>query len=351
MSTRCFEAWSLARQWNGAAVPAAVAAEAEGLDGVLVPDSQNLAPDSLIELAYVAQTTNALRFGTGVTNPVTRHPAVLAGAAATLQARSGGRFVLAIGRGDSSLAHIGRGPAPVKRFERYLTTVRAYLHGDEVPFDDDWVPADVPTIDTLELSIVPETSALRWLDSSTPRVPLDVSASGPRTIAVAAAVADRITFSVGAEIQRVAEAVELARAHAPATISLGVYINIAVHQSIDEARHLVATGGLAAFSRHSMIQGRRGERLDTTAGSLMSRYDMMTHGTSDATHTGALTDDFIDRNAIAGSANQCLARLRSLWDLGIDRFVFVEKHERVGAALEAHAALVDIVIPEMRTWS
>ena len=79
-------------------------------DGFAVVDSQNLSGDSYVALAMAARDTKKIKLGTGVTNPLTRHPAATASAIASIQLISDGRAVLGIGRGDSSLAHIGRAP-------------------------------------------------------------------------------------------------------------------------------------------------------------------------------------------------------------------------------------------------
>jgi 5,10-methylenetetrahydromethanopterin reductase len=50
-------------------------------------------------MAIAAHVTDRIQLGTGVTNPYTRHPAVAAGAVASIQGESGGRAVLGIGRG------------------------------------------------------------------------------------------------------------------------------------------------------------------------------------------------------------------------------------------------------------
>ena len=60
------------------AVAAATAAEEDGYDVVLLPDSQNLYGDPYTELALIAKATSRIRLGPGVTNPITRHPAVTA---------------------------------------------------------------------------------------------------------------------------------------------------------------------------------------------------------------------------------------------------------------------------------
>src|SRR5204862_7182510 len=83
-----------------------------GFAGLLVADSQNLNADVWVELALAAAATRRIALGPGGTNPLTRHLAVTASAAATLQRDSGGRAVLGIGRGDSAVTQIGQRPAP-----------------------------------------------------------------------------------------------------------------------------------------------------------------------------------------------------------------------------------------------
>src|SRR3982750_4172160 len=100
----------------------AVRVEAAGYDGLLLVDSQNLAGDTYVALTACALATSTLQLATGVTNPLTRHPASTASAIASLNSESGGRAVLGIGRGDSALAHLGRAPASVSSFEKYVQT-------------------------------------------------------------------------------------------------------------------------------------------------------------------------------------------------------------------------------------
>ena len=93
-----------------------------GLDGLLFFDTQNLAPECYVSLAAVAKETTILKLGTGVTNPRTRHAAITASAFATLQAVSGGRAYLGLGRGDSALAHIGYTPCPFPNLKNICQT-------------------------------------------------------------------------------------------------------------------------------------------------------------------------------------------------------------------------------------
>src|SRR5919199_3860736 len=75
--------------------------EADGWSGAIFPDSQLMAPEAFALLAWCASATSRLKLGTGTSNPATRHPSVIASAAAMIQVVSGGRMTLSIGRGDS----------------------------------------------------------------------------------------------------------------------------------------------------------------------------------------------------------------------------------------------------------
>ena len=107
-------------------LPGALLVADRGNDRMLLVDSQNLAADPFAELALAASATSRILVGTAVTNPITRHPAATAAAIATVHAESDGRAVLGIGRGDSSLAHLGLSPAPPAVFARYLERLQGY---------------------------------------------------------------------------------------------------------------------------------------------------------------------------------------------------------------------------------
>src|SRR6266404_5083619 len=101
--------------------------EAAGWDGMLVVDSQNLSGDPYVSLALAGAATTRIGLGTGVTNSVTRHAAATATAITSVNRVSDGRAVLGIGRGDSALAHLGRAPAKLGQFERYLRHLQVAL--------------------------------------------------------------------------------------------------------------------------------------------------------------------------------------------------------------------------------
>ena len=84
----------------------------------MVFDSQSLLCDPYVALTAAASSTERLGLGIGVSNSITRHPAVTASAIASVQELSGGRAVLGLGRGNSSLAYLGAGPATLKRVRK-----------------------------------------------------------------------------------------------------------------------------------------------------------------------------------------------------------------------------------------
>ena len=323
------ELWTL-----GVAAPNKIAAyaqrvEAEGYAGLAVVDSQNLSGDPYVALALAAAATSRIGLATGVTNPYTRHPAATASSIASVQAVSRGRAVLGIGRGDSALAHLGLAPAPVAHFERYLKRLQGYLRGDDVPFDDSADAGDVASMDALALGDQPKASRIHWV-ASQPKVPVDVAASGPKVIALGALVADRVTFALGADVERLRWGIALARAARsaagldPDDVSFGAYVNVAAHADVDVARQLVA-GGLSTLARFNVMHGSTAGPHDDGAKAVLAelheRYDMNHHTQSGSAQANVLTADFVDRYAVVGDAATVVARLRALAELGLDRFV------------------------------
>ena len=79
-------------------VDLAVRCELAGFDRFGVSDVV-FWPDCFVLQGLIAQATSRIHIGSMVTNPYSRHPAMLAGAVATLQELSGGRIFLGIGVG------------------------------------------------------------------------------------------------------------------------------------------------------------------------------------------------------------------------------------------------------------
>jgi probable F420-dependent oxidoreductase len=94
-------------------------AEALGYDDLWSGETPT-GTDGFTPLAQAAAVTARMRLVTGIVNPFTRGPAVLAQTAAALQEASGGRFVLGLGSSSNVLVERFNG----MKFERPLSKVR-----------------------------------------------------------------------------------------------------------------------------------------------------------------------------------------------------------------------------------
>ena len=104
-------------------------AEQHGFEYGWTYDSHILWHDPYPLLTMAALETSTLKLGLNVTNPGTREPTVTASAFATLQAISGGRMVIGIGRGDSARRTIGQKPVKVDEFERATAMIKELTNG------------------------------------------------------------------------------------------------------------------------------------------------------------------------------------------------------------------------------
>jgi 5,10-methylenetetrahydromethanopterin reductase len=329
------EIWRAGAANSTAEPQTARAVEAEGWDGQVFMDSQSLSCDPYAAMGVWAAATERLKLAPGVTNPFTRHPAVTAAAIATIQAISGGRAVLGIGRGDSALAYLGHAPVSLPAFERALSDLQTLLSGGQIPFGGEGAHAEAPSLDTMSLGDRPSGYGLSWLPEGLPKVPLDVAATGPKVIEMAAPIAERITFSVGAIGERIDWALGLARAArtrrrlSEGGVSYGAQVIVVCHPDLETARAHAASF-VAPLARFQVIQsqaaGPRTALDDAAFAAIRKGYDMTKHAKTAATNKlvgDSLSPAFIDRFAVVGPPDHCTARLLELAGRGLDRFVIV----------------------------
>lgn len=283
---------------------AARRAEDLGWDGMLFQDSQNLTPDIVVAMTLAARATQRLTVGTAVTNLVTRNPAVVASTFATVQHVSAGRCSLGVARGDTALLLVGEHPPSTDAFGDLVREVRAYLSGTAVHLKD-------------------SDSRIQWLpDSEVPPVPITIFASGPRNLALAAELGDRVTVTVGAEPDQVAWAVGQVRAVRP-DASVGAMVVSAVGEDRAALRELIrANASISTHFRRDAVA-----ELNPADAAVVERvtrdYDSTAHATATATQARELPADYLDRFCIIGDADECADRLAALINLGLDHVVIV----------------------------
>ena len=168
-------------------VDLAVRAEQHGFTRAMISDhfhpwtsAQGQSPFVWSVLGAIAQATERIEVGTGVTAPILRlHPAIIAQAAATATALMPGRFFLGLGTGERLNEHVtGRHwpTAAVRRemLEEAVQIVRALFDGKNVNHRGE--------------HFVVEHAQLFTLPDEPP--PLYIAASGKRSAALAGRVAD-----------------------------------------------------------------------------------------------------------------------------------------------------------------
>ena len=98
-------------------------------------DRQGHSPFAWTVIGAIAQATERLRLGTGVTCPLMRyHPAVVAQAAATAAALMPGRFFLGVGTGENLNEHIlgqhwPSAPERLEMLEEAIQVIRLLWQG------------------------------------------------------------------------------------------------------------------------------------------------------------------------------------------------------------------------------
>ena len=350
------EIWRAGGSNTGASADIAQAVEDEGWDGQMFMDSQSLSADPYAQMGAWAAWTSRLKLSPGVTNPITRNLAVTAASIATIQAISGGRAVLGIGRGDSALAYLGLAPARLKTFEAALSNLQRLLSGGEIPFEatGERGGAGEGSLHGLSLGAKPESVKLRWLPEGMPKVPLDVAATGPKVIAMGARVAERVTFSLGAEVERIEWALGLARGERAEAVSYGAQVIVVCHpdEEVAMSTAMVMAPPLARFQvMQGQAAGPSGEGDAASYDAIRTGYDMRKHGVVHAEErlvSGQLAPDFVRRFAIVGPPDHCTERLLALRKAGLERFVVVGPGFYPPSWGEAAGLFVKEVMPAVR---
>ena len=179
--------------------------------------------DTLAALTGLAGEAPGLSLGTGVVPLPSRHPELLAMAAATVQERSGGRLLLGLGTGPAVPGALGRLRAAVGALRALFREGEAELDGGR-----------------LRLDLLPERPPPIW-----------IAALGPRAVRLAGEVADGVILN-WCTPERVAEAgAAIAEAAAdagrdPAQVTIAVYVRAAMADASTE----IALAAAAAYGSY-----------------------------------------------------------------------------------------------------
>ena len=144
--------------------------EDAGFAGIGIHDHQDAGRDVFLALTTVALNTSSLKLFPAVTNPVTRHPMVLASIANSLGEVAPNRTLMMIATGDMAISHLGRPKATVKELAEATTTIKQLLAGKSLAFGSSTREHLIYTPDN--------------------PIPIYIAATGPKTVELAGQVGD-----------------------------------------------------------------------------------------------------------------------------------------------------------------
>lgn len=287
-------------------------AEEVGFDIVGVADSQSLYRDVYVCEGLIATNTQRVRFGSRVINPLTRHPAVAASAAATIEELAPGRTMIGVGTGDSAVYNIGLRPCTHAELIEYVRCLRELL--------------------TTGATVYKGASCnLTWFRGN---IPIYLAASGPKTLQLAGEIADGVVINTGLLPEIVRDSIEQVKigcARAGRSIDeIDMWwlplTNVAADKAtaVDEIAMTLASAG-SHLSRFTVKGKHIPDHLMDKIKELGERYRSDQHDKPDSVNREiikelGLLDYLADRFAVAGTSQDCIAKLESAIDAGARQF-------------------------------
>jgi len=309
----------------GEAVARARRAEELGYEAIFFADSHMNNVDPYQTMALCAVDTQKIRLGTAVTNMVYRDPTITANSFATLNEISQGRAIIGMGTGDGPVYSLGRTATRVADFEQGLKIIRDLLHdrGLSVP------PGKERGTGKVALKVGKRP------------VPIYISAEGPRTLRVAGRVCDGAILGTGFDLRvlewaqaRIADGAREA-GRSLAEIDLMPAGMICVDDDGNLARKRVRSR-MANRAHHNFrftmetvpeteIPGVR---------RFMETFDI-SKPIEDRIPPDLVTDYLLQRFTIAGTPDECIAKVNELERAGVKRLLLTPPNAVYNEVMES----------------
>jgi 5,10-methylenetetrahydromethanopterin reductase len=283
----------------------AAATEGLGYDTLWCNDDR-LQHDVVAMLAAMARSTRRVLLGPGVTNPYSRHAALIATAIATLDELSDGRARLGLGAGGTNHRALGvRREAPAAALREAVGLIRGLLAGERVSVDGRVVRAQDARLDF----------APRRAD-----VPIFIGARGPRVLELAGELADGVivgnittrrgwSYATG----RIADGAQRA-GRDPASLDVCAWLYTCVaddpEAAADAIRPMVATSLVTSRP----ILGELGIEMPRAFAATMERAGWRLDADVVRAAARDLPREIIDAFGLAGAPDDCRSRLGELLD-------------------------------------
>jgi probable F420-dependent oxidoreductase len=305
-------------------------AERLGFSHAWTFDSHILWQEPYVIHSQILSATERMMVGPLVTNPATRDPTVTASVFATLNDMFGNRTVCAIGRGDSARRVLGEAPTTLAETERAIHVIRELAEGRAIP-----------TAAGGEVRIP-------WVRDG--RLEVWMAAYGPKALEVVGRCADGFVLQVADPeilrwtLGRVRESAEAA-GRGPDAVTVLVcapaYVGDDRAHQRDQCRWF---GGMVGNHVAEIVE-RYGASSDVPAAltdyiTARKSYDYAHHGRAGNPDTMFVPDEIVDRFCVLGTAEEHVAKLRELRDIGADQFAIYLMHDAPEETLDAYGAHV-----------
>jgi len=291
-----------------------------GYELITIGDSPAGWREMVTSMTIAALDAPSARIGSLVTSPFMRHPLVAANAFSTLDELTGGRAVLGLATGGSTVLAIGRMPATQREIRAEFAAYKALLAGEPT----EWEGRPV--------------KALRFARP----VPIYYSAFGPKALELAGEQADGVILFAGDQnIEAAAEKIAFVRDAATRAgrdadlIDIWVTSYISVRpdrkQAIDDLKAFIAVNAMALRTPEALAAVPANVRPLIEA--FQTRYDPTEHVVVGGKNVRlmdemGLTEFLQDFDTIAGPEAHVASVMRKLEAMGVSTLI---------AALPGHA--------------
>ena len=301
-------------------------AEEAGFTHFWTFDSCVLWEEPFVIYSQILSSTERIKVGTMVTNPLTRDWTVTASLFATLNEMFGPRTVCGIGRGDSAVRVTGGGPASLSTLSECMTVIKDLAEGRAATLRGTKVK--IPWVESGELEV--------WM-----------GAYGPKALELAGSKADGLILQL-ADPFVVKWAAETARAAVRGAdrqiddftvcVAAPAYVGDDLAHQRDQVRwfggmvgnHVAdiverygSESNLVPLALTDYIKGRKG-------------YDYSHHGKAGNPDTEFVPDEIIDRFCLLGPIENHRERLIELKNLGVNQFALYLMHDDPVGTIEAY---------------
>ncbi len=281
-------------------------------------------------LGFLAAATERLRLGVGVVNPYTRHPALLAMGAATLDRISGGRIMLGMGRSERFVIQDRMGipyTRPRGTLEEAVTHMRALLSGERLDTAD-----GIFHLHHASLALHPMQNPL----------PIYLAAIGPKALRLAGRVADGVVLNTYVPTAYVRYAVAEIRAAAqeagrdPHAIDISCML---VVRLADDPSGMWMS--LKERLVRLLAEAYVGEILLQQGGfdpGILPALRTRAAAQGEAATVDLISDAMVEAFFLVGSAKRCRARIAEYHEAGVDQARLLPRlhdYQRVAEALLA----------------